>query len=51
MTMIILGYILLGIATIIAFFGITLFVKYSISFFKLVKERDGYYFFKPRKKK
>lgn len=29
--------------------GLFLFIKYNIEFMKLCKERDGYYFFKPRR--
>ncbi len=38
--------ILFGIALFVMLIGSMLLIKYSIEFFKLVKERDGYYLFK-----
>lgn len=45
----IISYILGGIAIGLLAVSSVLFVKYTIEFMKLVKERDGYYLFKTKR--
>lgn len=42
--------IILYLAYVMIVISLFLLVKYSIEFTKLCKQREGYYFFKPRRK-